>query len=283
MLKKILKNILQGQDTTKLDSLYKKPKAEKKEDVPQFQVFKSNLIQQADLLHITSDRGYKYILVVVDDHSRKMDAEKLKDKNSSSVCKAFKKIYERGILHMPQQIEVDDGTEFKGDVKHYFDHNNVRVRVALPNRHRQQALVERKNQLLGTLIHHLQNQKELQTNKVNREWISILPRLVADINENVPKPINEAVSEDPLSNKYNEHLLNIGDKVRIKLDHPIDTQGKRLHGEFRSSDIRWTLQIYTIEQVILKPGFPPMYLTSKTNQVSYTKEQLQKVNEAHFV
>ena len=62
------------------------------------------MIQQADLLHITEDRGYKYILVVVDDHSKKIDAEKLRDKNAVSVAKAFEKIYLRGILQLPKDI-----------------------------------------------------------------------------------------------------------------------------------------------------------------------------------
>jgi len=204
MLKKIVKNILGGEDTKKLDSLFKQPKAEKKEDIPQFQVFQSNLIQQADLLFITHDKGYKYILVVVDDHSKKMDAEKLKDKDSEYVFKAFKKIYERGIIHMPKEIELDAGKEFKGEVKKYFDDHNVRTRYALPNRHRQQGLVERKNQILGTLIHKIQVQKELRTGRINREWVAILPRLVEEINQNLPKPLTQAVSEDPTSNDYNK-------------------------------------------------------------------------------
>jgi hypothetical protein len=283
MLKKIIKNVLNGQETKKLDSLFKQPKAEKKEDMAQFQVFKSNLIQQADLLFITHDKGYKYILVVVDDHSKKMDAEKLKEKSSIYISKAFQNIYKRGILHMPKQIEVDDGSEFKGDVKNYFNKHNVRVRYALPNRHRQQGLVERKNQILGTLIHQLQVHKELKTGNENQEWVAILPKLVEEINKHLPKPINEAIREDPISNDYNKTLLSIGQSVRIQLDRPLDTKGKRLPGEFRSTDFRWTPTIYKIEQVLLKPGFPPMYLTSKSNQVSYTKEQLQAVNEAHFV
>ena len=118
MLKKIVKNILgPEEDTRNLQSLFKQPRAEKKEDMAQFQVFKSNLIQQADILFITNDRGYKYILVVVDDHSKKMDAEKLKEKDSLSVAKAFKKIYDRDILNIPEQIELDDGKEVKLDLK----------------------------------------------------------------------------------------------------------------------------------------------------------------------
>ena len=117
MFKNILNNII-GKDHEKLDSLFKTPKNEK--DVPQFQVFKSNEIQQADLLFITEDHGYKYILVVVDDHSRKMDAEKLKDKNSSSVLKAFKKIYSigtskfgvSGIWGCPEFVSSASGFQF---------------------------------------------------------------------------------------------------------------------------------------------------------------------------
>ena len=69
MIKKILKNIIK-KPTGTLDELYKQPRPERKEDMATFQVFKPNLIQQADLLFVPNDRGYKYILVVVDDHSR---------------------------------------------------------------------------------------------------------------------------------------------------------------------------------------------------------------------
>jgi len=280
MLKKIVKNILGPDENTRnLHSLFKQPRAQVKEDMGSFQVFKSNLIQQADLLFITNDRGYKYILVVVDDHSKKMDAEKLKDKDSRSVAKAFRKIYDRDILKIPEEIELDDGKEFKGEVRDFFDEHNTRVRYALPNRHQQQGLVERKNQILGTLIHQIQTYKELKSvhNKLNREWVKILPDLVREINNNVPKPLHEATSEDPKINDYNKKLLEIGQAVRIKLDHPVDTQGKRLHGNFRSTDMRWTEKAYTITNVLIRPGQPISYLTDKSNEVSYTKEELQKV------
>jgi hypothetical protein len=273
MLKKIVNNLLRTSDTAELHSLFKQPK--KEADMARFQVFKPNLIQQADILFITNDHGYKYILVVVDDHSKKCDAEKLKNKDSSSVLKALKKIYDRDILKIPQQIEVDDGSEFKGEVKKWFNENNVRVRVALPNRHRQQGIVERKNQVIGTLIHQIQTHKELQSGKINREWIKILPDIIKEINENLPKPLTQPISESPISNNYNKELYGIGQPVRIQLDHPIDTLGKKLHGKFRSTDMRWTREVFKITQVLLKQGSPPLYLTDKTNEVAYTKEQLQ--------
>ena len=71
-------------------------------------------------------------------------------------------------------------------------------------------------------------------------------------------------------------MLGIGDKVRILLDYPQDVHGKRLSGDkFRSSDIRWTREVYKITEVLLKPDAPPMYLTNKNDHVARTKGQLQ--------
>ncbi len=47
-------------------------------------------------------------------------------------------------------------------------------------------------------------------------------------------------------------------------------------GDFRSGDIKWTTQVYKITEVLLKPGYPPMYLT---DNVARTKNQLQKVSK----
>ena len=186
MLKKILKNIVE-KPTDKLDVLYKQPKTEK--NMASVQVFKEGLIQQADLLFVPNDCGYKYILIVIDNHSKICDAEKLKDKDAITITKAFKKIYSRGILKLPEDtIELDSGTEFHGATEKYFNDKNIRIRYALPNRHRAQSLIERRNQTFGTLIHRIQAHKELETGKPNKQWISILHVLVREINANLPKP-----------------------------------------------------------------------------------------------
>ena len=99
-----------------------------------------------------NDNGYKYLLVVVDIGSRLTDVESLKEKSASEVKKAFEKIYERDIIKIPHVIEVDSGSEFKGEVKKYFEDNDVRIKVAKPGRHRQIGLVERRNQIIGKLL-----------------------------------------------------------------------------------------------------------------------------------
>ena len=58
--------------------------------MPHMQVFKPDHLEQADLLFIpTGAYGFKYILVIVDAHSKKCDAEAIKNKFSSTVMKVL--------------------------------------------------------------------------------------------------------------------------------------------------------------------------------------------------
>jgi hypothetical protein len=214
---------------------------------------------------------------VVDNHDKKCDAEPLKSKNSDVVLKAFKKIYSRGILSLPKiQIEVDNGAEFKGEVSDYFEKHNVRVRVAETGRHRQQALVESRNKLIGSILLQLQTLEELKTDETNTKWVDILPDVIEEMNQILPKPIKKQISDEPITTKYNKDLLPIGEKVRIALNHPIDVAtNKRLSGKFRESDIRFEKKAHVIENIILKPGFPPLYKVDHVNS-ALTKNEIIK-------
>jgi len=103
--------------------------------------------------------------------------------------------------------------------------------------------------------------------------------LVKVINKNLPPPITKSETDELLGTKYAGNIIPIGTRVRVQLDHPQDTvKGNYLSGRFRSSDIRWSPDITRVEQVLLKPGFPPMYLVADDDKlVSRTKNQLQLV------
>jgi len=227
---------------------------------------------------ISNNEGYKYCLVVVDAHSKKCDAVPLKDKSSDSIINAFKSIYNRKILMIPKVMHVDAGTEFKGKVADYLvDDLDIKIRVADVQRHRQQALVERKNQTIGTIIFQLQAIKELETKTVNTEWVNLLPSIIKEINNNLPKPIMTQPSNFPYFDKSNQDLLSKGSLVRIALNHPINlNNNKTLTGKFRSGDAKWTLEKYPITEIFLKPSQPPMYLTTH-DESFHTRQQLQFV------
>ena len=217
---------------------------------------------------------YRYALVVVDDHSRKCDGYPLRDKNPDSIIEGLKTIWKRKIIMTPKLLEVDDGNEFKGEVPAYLKTIGVNVRVALAGRHRQQALVERKNQTIGTIIHRIQSAYEMKTKEVNTSWVSLLPEIIKELNENLPKALDTQPSNFPYSDKTNENLLDIGSKVRVALNHPISANNeKRLSGKFRSGDIKWNPKESHIKEILLKPSEPPMYLVD-TDNAAHTRQQL---------
>lgn len=271
-----------------LRKLMAKPKPEKGiEEVPTFQNFEENSIHQADLLYMPQDIKARYILVVVDVHSRKCDAEPLEDRTTLAVKNAFETIYKRTILELPRIMQVDAGTEFKGEVSLYFKENKVDVRVAEPNRHRSQGLVERFNQMIGTNLYKRMNLQELALKQTSKHWVKDLPDLINWMNTHIShKPLKKPVSAIPYSNKSNKDLLSLGTTVRTVADTPKNiVNNKKLHGKFRDTDLRWNKKERMIAQVLIKPSQPPMYLLDgdigqfETSNVPYTRQQLQVVGD----
>ena len=102
-----------------IDETYtKKPKV-KFDTVKQNTFPRKGFNYMADLLYLPKTRQkYLYLLTMVDIWSNNVDFEPLKDKKSSSVLQAMKKIFKRGILPQPHaSIRTDNGSEFK-DVFH---------------------------------------------------------------------------------------------------------------------------------------------------------------------
>jgi len=290
MYKKIIKAIKPAEDVDEIIQLHKKPKPEKRDEGPTFQDLIPNYTHQADILHLpTAKFGYKYLLVVVDDNTRKFDAYPLKIVSSLAVLNGFKNIYKNSeFLELPHHnIEFDNGTAFHGDVEQYFNNMGIHIRYASTNRHRQQALVEAKNHLIGNIIFQLLNIKELKDNKKNSikksavDWYKSkkhFESLIDSINEHqTTKPLKTQIKDTPILTTFNKNLLNVGDRVRVLLDYPINiSHEKKLIGKFRCADIRWSPDTNKIELTALKPGEPPMYRVSRENFLR-TLNQLQPV------
>ena len=272
-----------------LYNLYKKPKKDKGDNMPHIHSNEINTVQQADILYLPNDNGYKYCLVVVDIGSRLTDAVPLKNKSAEDVKKAFEEIYERGILKMPSySMQTDPGSEFKGVVKKYFEDNDVYVRYGKPGRHRQQGLVEARNRIIGNILLKRMQAQELLTNQKATSWVKHLPLVIKAMNNYYPEAYLETknkIPDEPLCEGDSCTAFEIGTKVRVILDEPKDTQGNKLPGRFRSADIRFDPKIRTIKNVLVNPGEPILYLLDGhamkggIDNVAYTKNQLQKVNE----
>lgn len=273
-----------------VDLLYKKVQRDSKRNRSHYPDFRNNYFHQADLLFLPDDDGFKYALVVVDVGSRLVDAEPLKTKTPKEIIKAFKKIYKRDILEPPTNImSVDAGSEFKGDVKKYFEIDlGVNVKVAKPGRHRQQAIVEIKNKDIGKHLFKRMTAEELQTGEVSKAWIDYLPTVITLINK-ITKKTRKRTIDKKL--KYDQpcegdacNLLEEGTKVRVMLDMPRNVyDDKRLPGPFRETDIRWNPKPRTVMKVSIAPNTVPMYLIDDGEgnidySTAYTKSQLQVIS-----
>lgn len=267
--------------STELDNLFERVRKDKGVNRPHF-VNNSveNGVHQMDLLFLPHDRGYKYALVVVDLATRKTDARPLKSKTAIEVATALKDIYNKGkVLKTPKTIEVDDGSEFKSEFKDWIERNKINLVVKKAGRHRQQAIVERKNQRIGFDLFRLMIGRELLSGEQNTEWVHDLPKVISEINKNARK-VKKIKFGDPVCSGDACELIPEGTKVRVALDYPIDViSRKKLIGRFRTHDIRFDPKIRTVTHQLLKPDLPPMYLVSGIHDASYTKNQLQIVDD----
>ena len=270
-------------DSNVADVLMKKPKADKKgSTMPHFT---TNLPKddrhQADTLYLPNDNGYKYALVVVDVGTRIIDAEPLKNRDSLAAAEALAKIYKRKILSPPIVITCDQGVEFKSEFKKYCNKNNIFVRYGKKYRHRQTALAEKANARISRPLFKRMLEEEVLTEKTSRQWVSQLPKVVKQLNEERKK-----IKLDPESDTYDCHgddcdLLEQGTKVRVILDAPVDfVTEDRQHGyAFRHTDTRWSKTKHTITKTFILPGQPPMYCVDDDENTAYTKAQLLVVDE----
>jgi len=100
----------------------------------------------ADLIEVIniakSNRGYRYLLTVVDVFSKYAWVEPVKSKSGQDVTTAFEKILKRSQGRQPQNLQTDDGKEFYN--KHF------------------QTLIKRKN------IHHFSASGDTKASVVER-------------------------------------------------------------------------------------------------------------------
>ena len=266
-------------------NLYLTPKKESKSERPKVLVWLKNAILQADLCKMPEDQGYNYFLAVVELACRRVDGQPIKDKEASTVLEAFKEVFRRGRIVPPtHKLEVDSGLEFNNQlVRDFFTKEiGVLVRYSEPGRHTQQCFVEKIIQEIQKPLLERMVAQEMLTGQESVEWVDDFHRIVDEVDLKLQRQPPELCLDPPKLSEKDE-LLPEGTRVRVKLSDPISVLGKKLHGRFRTGDIRWHPKIRTIKKLTLSPGQPPMYLLNGphgrlgVSRCAYTRKQLQVV------
>ena len=260
----------------------------KRSDLGKFAVPRKFGILQADLIYIKEESdGYKYILTVVDVASRKMDAIPLKGRTHNDVIGGFEAVWKNG--HIDEDcvkfVYTDPGSEFKNKTFHdYMDDRGIIVRHTMTARKNQTGVVEYYNYVIMKYLGQKMTSEELEDGNDYSNWAPDLKKIVEVLNnkkyERYPK-ISEFMGQPRV--KPGESLLKEGTLVHVRLqqpvDHNVDDKKARLHGGFRTGDLRWEKKPTKINNVIINPKQPVRYMVEKYNNVSFVRKELLVAGE----
>ena len=122
-------------------------------------------------------KTYKYLLSGVDVASRYGVAKPLTTKKSSKVEFVLGAIYKKkgGTFKYSKAVQIDNGSEFKGEVTKLFEKHSVKIRRATTKyKHTHTAPVEAFNKELEKLLFKPMDAQELQNpKKVSTIWVKM--------------------------------------------------------------------------------------------------------------
>lgn len=229
-----------------------------------------NDLYQADLVEMIPfsrvNKGYKYILTMINCFSKYAIAVPLKTKQADEVVKALKPILENNKM---KHFQTDQGTEWFNskvssllksyNINHYFTYSDKKA-----------SIVERFNRTLKGKMWRLFSELG------SFQWLNILPNLIKKYNNSKHrtigvKPIDVTKDNEEqilkkiiLSRKkpLSKVKFNVGDKVRVSL---------RFKPLVKGYWPRWSNEIYTVWKV------------QQTNPVTYIlKDSVGKVLKGGF-
>lgn len=205
--------------------------------------------------------NYKYILCVIDVHSRYASARAMTNRRMETILENFKDILKE--MGAPDKLQCDN--EFnKIEFNELLKKSNISVRYSQPEEINKNAIIERWNGTLALLL-----QKVRITTK-RYDWYNYLSDCVHNYNNTKhsttkQKPIdiweNRARNEQKLV--VLEHSFKIGDKVRI-------VRKKKVFG--KGDEIKYSPEIYVVKAVknnkISIDGIKRSYKPYELKQVS---------------
>jgi hypothetical protein len=246
---------------------------------------------EADLVDMkefsNKNKGFNYILTVIDCFSKYAFAEPIKQKSADLITKAFKDIFKE---RKPSYLRTDKGKEFinsklktllkENQIKHFTSNDEI-IKC---------AIVERFNRTLkGKMFKYF-------TSKGTRRYIDVLPALIASYNNSYHRSIKmkpiEVCDENEkivfkniygydtlrdliLANKTKAKIKS-GDKVRMAYTHkPFDK------GYYPN----WTDNIFTVEKSIKGEKQYVFRLKDEKGNIveqRFYPQEIQKIKENLF-
>lgn len=239
---------------------------------------------QADLVdmqkYAKENRGFKYLLTVIDVFSKYAWTIPLKDKTGKSVTKAMKDVFAEG--RICKNLQTDNGTDFynedftdlmnKHKINHYSVYSSLKAQI-----------VERFN---GTIKRVMW--KEFSLNG-NYRWINIIQKLCNDYNNRIhrtikmrPVNVTKADKKRLLSTVYNtadahyfKTKFRVGDYVRV-------SRYKQIFD--KSYTPNWSTECFQVSKVFYTDPETYKIIDSLKDPIlgRFYKEELLKVKDPNI-
>ena len=204
---------------------------------------------QADLADVAliarQNKGYTFILTVIDIFSRYAWARPLKNKSGKEVTKAFKSIFREG--RIPKRIQTDQGKEFENrHVRALFAEHDIEL-FSVKSAYKA-AIVERFNRTLKSKMW------KYFTLSLKQKWTTVLQDIVSSYNNSVHRmirrkptditPENAAEVREEIYSKRKKSKkqsdIKVGDAVRISKVKSVFEKGYLAN---------WTEEIFSVDSV----------------------------------
>ena len=241
-------------------------------------------IWSSDLLDMNdygpkNNRGYRYILVVIDNFSKYGWTIPLKNKYAQSITDAFSQIIKTS-KRKPDLLETDDGKEYVNNIFNEFLNTN---KIKRYSRYTDKGAVfaERFNRTIRNLL------KKPVFEKGKADWLSELSSVVKKYNNTIHSSTKMTPIQASKKSNEKEVYSNLKDKREVrkpkfKLGQLVRTADiKRVFSKGDSTN--YSYKLYTITEVIHDtiPSYRIDYLPERYNEnlLLPTKLSLEQNNE----
>lgn len=202
---------------------------------------------QSDLIDMQNyarlNKGYKYILVVINNFSKYAYVEPLKSKTGVEVSGAFERILKRAPA--PRNLQTDNGLEYfnqhfkrlmrKYGINHYATFSDLKCALAERFNRSYKGMLYKNFSLKGK-FEWLSDMQKL-VNLYNHTIHSTIKMRPVDVTERNEKRIMREIY--PLTIRMREDKFNVGDKVRI-------SKYKKIFD--KSYHPNWSYEVYVVHK-----------------------------------
>ena len=219
-----------------------------------------------------NNRGYRYVLVIIDNFSKFGWTIPLKNKNAQTIKDSFEKILIKS-KRSPNLIETDRGKEFYNNIfQDFLNKNNIKLYSR--NSSLGAVFAERFNSTIRDFL------KKIVFEQGDAKWIDVLPTKTKQYNNRIH--ISTKLSPKDASLKKNEgfvynNLLDKRKKTKQKFQINNLVRTADLKRTFSKGDTtNWSYKLYKITEIINDtiPSYKIDNLKERYNESSLKKTDL---------